>query len=67
MARLLEVPFLPVFVFDGPLRPKVKRGKNVSGRQHWMEDGVKNMATAFGFQWWQVCIRPYYFSLGDAS
>ncbi|KAG8994343.1 hypothetical protein FRB93_001599 [Tulasnella sp. JGI-2019a] len=54
MARLLEVPFLPVFVFDGPERPKVKRGKKVSRRQHWMEDGVKKMATAFGFQWWEA-------------
>ncbi|KAG8846462.1 hypothetical protein FRB96_001986 [Tulasnella sp. 330] len=54
MARLLEVPFLPVFVFDGPERPKFKRGKKVSGRQHWMEDGVKKMATAFGFQWWEA-------------
>ncbi|KZT39796.1 hypothetical protein SISSUDRAFT_1113531 [Sistotremastrum suecicum HHB10207 ss-3] len=50
-AKLLTVPFLPVFVFDGPKRPSVKRGKKISGNSHWLTEGVKNIVVAFGFEW----------------
>lgn len=50
-ARLLSAPFLPLFVFDGPRRPSVKRGKRISGNQHWLTDGMKNIINAFGFEW----------------
>ncbi|KAH9960288.1 hypothetical protein BC827DRAFT_1360363 [Russula dissimulans] len=50
-ARLMSAPFLPLFVFDGPKRPKVKRGKRISGEKHWLVDGMKGMIEAFGFEW----------------
>ncbi|EIN05889.1 PIN domain-like protein [Punctularia strigosozonata HHB-11173 SS5] len=49
--KLMTVPFLPVFVFDGPQRPKVKRGKRIGGKEHWMVKGMKNIIEAFGFEW----------------
>ena len=53
-ARLISVPFLPLFVFDGPKRPKVKRGKRISGEKHWLVDSMKGMIEAFGFEWRMV-------------
>ena len=55
-ARLMSVPFLPLFIFDGPKRPKVKRGKKISGEKHWLVDSMKGMIEAFGFEWRMV--RP---------
>ncbi|KZV62574.1 hypothetical protein PENSPDRAFT_692391 [Peniophora sp. CONT] len=49
--RLLNKPFLPVFVFDGPKRPDVKRGKRIDKSSHWMVDGMKRIIAAFGFEW----------------
>ncbi|EPQ53590.1 hypothetical protein GLOTRDRAFT_63186 [Gloeophyllum trabeum ATCC 11539] len=49
--RLMNMPFLPLFVFDGPKRPSVKRGKRVSGNAHWLTTGMKNIIEAFGFEW----------------
>ncbi|KAK7688432.1 hypothetical protein QCA50_007970 [Cerrena zonata] len=50
-ARLMSTPFLPLFVFDGPKRPKIKRGKRISGKDHWMVQGMQRMIDAFGFEW----------------
>ncbi|KDQ54498.1 hypothetical protein JAAARDRAFT_196419 [Jaapia argillacea MUCL 33604] len=50
-SRLMSMPFLPLFVFDGPKRPSVKRGKRVSGNNHWLTTGMKNIINAFGFEW----------------
>lgn len=50
-ARLMSVPFLPLFIFDGPKRPKVKRGKRISGEKHWLVDSMKGMIEAFGYEW----------------
>ena len=47
-ARLMSVPFLPLFIFDGPMRPKVKRGKGIPGEKHWPVDSMKGMLEAFG-------------------
>ncbi|KZT05209.1 uncharacterized protein LAESUDRAFT_715015 [Laetiporus sulphureus 93-53] len=49
--RLMSAPFLPLFVFDGPKRPKIKRGKRVSGKHHWMVQGMQAIIHAFGFEW----------------
>ncbi|EED81098.1 predicted protein, partial [Postia placenta Mad-698-R] len=49
--RLMSAPFLPLFVFDGPNRPAVKRGKRISGKNHWMVQGMQNIIDAFGFEW----------------
>ncbi|KAI9446963.1 PIN domain-like protein [Lactarius psammicola] len=50
-AKLMSAPFLPLFIFDGPKRPKVKRGKRVSGGKHWLVDSMKGIIEAFGFEW----------------
>lgn len=50
-ARLMAMPLLPVFVFDGPKRPSVKRGKRVNGSAHWLVSGMKEIIQAFGFEW----------------
>jgi holliday junction resolvase YEN1 len=46
-----QVPFLPLFVFDGPLRPEMKRGKLIDMKPNWMVEGLKGMIEAFGFEW----------------
>lgn len=51
MARLLSLPVLPIFVFDGPSRPAWKRGKQVKGRQHAIEQPFTQLIEAFGYQW----------------
>ncbi|KAG2344309.1 hypothetical protein BDR05DRAFT_910413 [Suillus weaverae] len=50
-SRLMSMPLLPLFVFDGPKRPSVKRGKRVGGNAHWLTTGMKNIIIAFGFEW----------------
>jgi len=60
----MSVPFLPLFIFDGPKRPKVKRGKRISGEKHWLVDSMKGMIEAFGYEWRMVRssfdpIRPF--------
>ncbi|KAG1875769.1 hypothetical protein F4604DRAFT_1761955 [Suillus subluteus] len=50
-SKLMSMPLLPLFVFDGPKRPSVKRGKRVSGNAHWLTTGMKNIIAAFGFEW----------------
>ncbi|KAH9010391.1 PIN domain-like protein [Lactarius pseudohatsudake] len=50
-ARLTSAPFLPLFIFDGPKRPKVKRGKRISERKYWLVDSMKEIIEAFGFEW----------------
>jgi Holliday junction resolvase YEN1 len=50
LCRLLAIPFLlPVFVFDGPLRPKEKRGKVQTYREAPLIQDLKDLITAFGF------------------
>src|SRR5258708_30249578 len=54
LARLLALPILPLFVFDGKQRPSWKRNKEISRKPHWMVQGCKDMILAFGFEWKQV-------------
>ncbi|EMD30944.1 hypothetical protein CERSUDRAFT_19084, partial [Gelatoporia subvermispora B] len=49
--RLMSMPFLPVFVFDGPGRPTFKRGKQISNKNNWLEQGMREIIRAFGFAW----------------
>ncbi|KAF7979241.1 hypothetical protein HWV62_43214 [Athelia sp. TMB] len=51
LCHLLSMPVAAVFVFDGPGRPDVKRGKNVRGTPHWMTAGAQSLIKAFGFQY----------------
>lgn len=53
--RLMKMPFLPLFVFDGVERPGEKRGKRISGKDHWMVQGMQSIIQAFGFEWHMVC------------
>ncbi|CAA7267737.1 unnamed protein product [Cyclocybe aegerita] len=50
-ARLFKLPVHPLFVFDGPERPKNKRGKKVRGTRLWLERDFKTMLDGFGFMW----------------
>ncbi|OJA09143.1 hypothetical protein AZE42_02315 [Rhizopogon vesiculosus] len=50
-SKLMSMPLLPLFVFDGPKRPSIKRGKRVGGNAHWLTTGMKNIIAAFGFEW----------------
>ncbi|KAN0064834.1 hypothetical protein ACQY0O_001891 [Thecaphora frezii] len=51
LARLLSLPVLPLFVFDGPKRPAWKRGKKVIARQSPVERNLITLIRAFGFQY----------------
>ena len=53
-AKLMTMPLLPLFVFDGPRRPRVKRNKHISGKPHWMIQGMQKIIEAFGFQYTTV-------------
>ncbi|KAJ6533266.1 hypothetical protein B0H10DRAFT_2204768 [Mycena sp. CBHHK59/15] len=50
-SRLFRLPFVPLFVFDGPNRPSMKRGKVVRGNDHWLTADFKRMLDGFGFKW----------------
>jgi holliday junction resolvase YEN1 len=52
---LAELPLLPLFVFDGRNRPKLKRGsrKGKSG-SHGLTDGMKKLLDVFGMEWRMV-------------
>ncbi|OBZ78714.1 Flap endonuclease GEN 1 [Grifola frondosa] len=51
LARLFSLPLTAVFVFDGPNRPSIKRGKKVIKAQHWLTAGAMRLIGDFGFQW----------------
>ncbi|KAJ6481387.1 PIN domain-like protein, partial [Mycena vulgaris] len=50
-SRLFRLPFIPIFVFDGPERPGMKRGKLINGNAHWLEGSFQEMLEGFGFDW----------------
>ncbi|KAK7053587.1 PIN domain-like protein [Favolaschia claudopus] len=50
-SRLFGLPFIPVFIFDGPARPSIKRGKVVKGDDHWLTASFQSMIEGFGFYW----------------
>jgi Holliday junction resolvase YEN1 len=66
-SRLLGVPLLPLFVFDGPKRPSMKRNKKISGKAHWLTDGMKNIIEAFGFEWHVVSACPRHITLDEPT
>lgn len=53
-SRLLALPIMPLFVFDGPNRPKIKCGKNVRENPHWLTEGMKEMLDSLAFPWIDV-------------
>ncbi|KAJ7222436.1 PIN domain-like protein [Mycena pura] len=50
-SRLFQLPFIPIFVFDGPGRPNVKRGKRIRRNDHWLTGHFQQMLNAFGYLW----------------
>ncbi|KAJ3982066.1 hypothetical protein F5890DRAFT_1532113 [Lentinula detonsa] len=50
-AQLLSQGFLPLFVFDGPLRPDIKRGKRINKSAHKLVTGMQAIIEAFGFEY----------------
>jgi Holliday junction resolvase YEN1 len=58
-AKLIRAPSLPLFIFDGPKRPKVKRRKKISSKKHWLVNGMKGIIEAFGFKWRMVCSKLF--------
>lgn len=50
-ATLMKLPFLPLFVFDGPKRPDFKRGKRINKAGNKLIPGMKRIVEAFGFEW----------------
>ncbi|KIL57606.1 hypothetical protein M378DRAFT_87657 [Amanita muscaria Koide BX008] len=49
LSQLLSACILAIFIFDGPLRPSVKRGKNVVASPHWLTEDFQRLINAFGF------------------
>lgn len=66
-SKLLGLPLLPLFVFDGPKRPSIKRNKKISGKAHWLTDGMKNIIEAFGFEWHVVRAFFLCITLGEPA
>ncbi|EJD33749.1 PIN domain-like protein [Auricularia subglabra TFB-10046 SS5] len=53
-AHLLELPLLPLFVFDGNERPTDKRGKEQQYKERGIEFDAKKVLDAYGFAWAQA-------------
>ena len=49
LASLLQSPVMPLFVFDGPKRPSVKRGFNVVMKPNWLTKPFQELLDAFGY------------------
>lgn len=54
LARLLSLPISVVFVFDGPLRPRIKRGRTVGAGKHPLTGPLMEMIAAFGGVGWEA-------------
>jgi holliday junction resolvase YEN1 len=54
LAKFLALPLLPLFVFDGPHRPSIKRGQRITGAKHLLLPSFKHMIKAFGFEYHDV-------------
>ncbi|KAF8797575.1 PIN domain-like protein, partial [Phlegmacium glaucopus] len=52
LCRLLALPIIPIFVFDGNNRPSVKQGVKVKGKAHWLTERLQHFIEAFGFHWY---------------
>ena len=53
--NLLETPMIPLFVFDGRERPRVKRGSKVGkAGSHKFTAKMKEMLDIFGIEWRMV-------------
>jgi hypothetical protein len=56
ISSLAKLPILPLFVFDGRNRPKVKRGSRMGKHgSHNLNEGMKKILDTFGMEWRMVC------------
>lgn len=62
--RLLAVPVLPLFVFDGPERPAFKRNKDVRIMANTQLNELRELIAAFGFEC--VTVSNVFQTVGDA-
>ncbi|KAG1851669.1 hypothetical protein F4604DRAFT_1959173 [Suillus subluteus] len=52
LCSLARLPFLPLFVFDGDERPKIKRGSKLGkSGSHSLTSGMKKLLEIFGMEW----------------
>ncbi|KAI0691164.1 PIN domain-like protein [Cerioporus squamosus] len=51
LANLYTKPLAVVFVGDGPARPDIKRNTNVGKKAHWLTVDMKDLVSAFGFEY----------------
>ncbi|EIM91541.1 PIN domain-like protein [Stereum hirsutum FP-91666 SS1] len=49
LLRLAQTPLTPIFVFDGPKRPKVKRERQTVFRVHWLAQVFRKFIEVMGF------------------
>ncbi|KAF8177432.1 PIN domain-like protein [Pholiota molesta] len=55
LCRLLTLPIVPIFVFDGPRRPSMKRNTAVKTKKpHWLTLPFQKFIEAFGFSWYMA-------------
>jgi Holliday junction resolvase YEN1 len=54
LVRLLHYPIELIFVFDGPMRPSVKRGHDVLKGTHWLTREMQELLNTFGIPWYTV-------------
>ncbi|KAF8955909.1 PIN domain-like protein [Flammula alnicola] len=53
LCRQLELPSVPIFIFDGLDRPSVKRGNTVKkSKSHHLTKHFQQLLEAFGFHWY---------------
>lgn len=52
LARLLTLPVAPVFVFDGPQRPRYKRAAVVETARFVTQERFRSLLDAFGYVHW---------------
>lgn len=56
LAHYLKYGIVLIFIFDGPGRPSMKRGKHVIPKPHWLTQGFQELITAFGYHIFTVRI-----------
>lgn len=59
LLHLAQTPLTAIFVFDGPERPSVKRGRNTVFRTHWLVQVFKEFIEVMGFLCLDVRIPLY--------
>ncbi|KAJ7226354.1 PIN domain-like protein, partial [Mycena haematopus] len=51
LASLNQAGIIAVFVFDGPNKPSIKRGKHVKAKPHWLVAEFTKLIGLFGFHY----------------